>query len=169
MAVGVVESLEMVDVDHRQRQQPLPLQSQTKVLGETRKAIEEQLADAYRRLEVLAGQDGLTGLANRRTFDARGNVAHCQDNFIGLAGYVVHKRAVCGFDPDPAAIVMAAAVDHDVALQASLDEGGQRASQTLSIFRVGGFACPFADQWPRARSRTLRAKRARHRCEPDRD
>jgi diguanylate cyclase (GGDEF)-like protein/PAS domain S-box-containing protein len=36
-----------------------------------RKAIEEQLADAYRRLEVLAGQDGLTGLANRRTFDAR--------------------------------------------------------------------------------------------------
>jgi len=36
-----------------------------------RKAIEEQLADAYRRLEVVAGQDGLTGLANRRTFDAR--------------------------------------------------------------------------------------------------
>ncbi len=36
-----------------------------------RKAIEEQLADAYRRLEVVAGHDSLTGLANRRTFDAR--------------------------------------------------------------------------------------------------
>jgi diguanylate cyclase (GGDEF)-like protein/PAS domain S-box-containing protein len=36
-----------------------------------RKAIEEHLADAYRRLEILAGQDGLTGLANRRTFDER--------------------------------------------------------------------------------------------------
>ena len=34
-----------------------------------RKAIEEQLAEAHRRLEVLARQDGLTGLANRRTFD----------------------------------------------------------------------------------------------------
>ncbi len=34
-----------------------------------RKAVEEQLAEAYRRLEVIAGQDGLTGLANRRTFD----------------------------------------------------------------------------------------------------
>ena len=34
-----------------------------------RKAVEEQLAEATRRLEVLAGQDGLTGLANRRAFD----------------------------------------------------------------------------------------------------
>ncbi|HLH48361.1 MAG TPA: PAS domain S-box protein [Roseiarcus sp.] len=34
-----------------------------------RKAIEEQLAEAYRRLEVLAREDGLTGLANRRVFD----------------------------------------------------------------------------------------------------
>ena len=36
-----------------------------------RRAVEEQLADAYRRLEILAGQDGLTGLANRRSFDER--------------------------------------------------------------------------------------------------
>jgi len=35
----------------------------------SRKAIEEQLAEAYRRLEVLAREDGLTGLANRRVFD----------------------------------------------------------------------------------------------------
>ncbi len=35
----------------------------------TRKAVEDQLADAYRRLEALASVDGLTGLANRRTFD----------------------------------------------------------------------------------------------------
>jgi diguanylate cyclase (GGDEF)-like protein/PAS domain S-box-containing protein len=34
-----------------------------------RKAIEDQLAEANRRLEALAGQDGLTGVANRRTFD----------------------------------------------------------------------------------------------------
>ena len=34
-----------------------------------RKAIEDQLAEAHRRLEVLAGQDGLTGLPNRRIFD----------------------------------------------------------------------------------------------------
>jgi diguanylate cyclase (GGDEF)-like protein/PAS domain S-box-containing protein len=34
-----------------------------------RKVVEEQLAEAYRRLEALAREDGLTGLANRRTFD----------------------------------------------------------------------------------------------------
>jgi diguanylate cyclase (GGDEF)-like protein/PAS domain S-box-containing protein len=34
-----------------------------------RKALEEEAADANRRLRALAGQDGLTGLANRRTFD----------------------------------------------------------------------------------------------------
>jgi diguanylate cyclase (GGDEF)-like protein/PAS domain S-box-containing protein len=35
-----------------------------------RKAIEEQLAAANSKLRALAGQDGLTGLANRRAFDA---------------------------------------------------------------------------------------------------
>jgi diguanylate cyclase (GGDEF)-like protein/PAS domain S-box-containing protein len=34
-----------------------------------RKALEDEAADANRRLRALAGQDGLTGLANRRTFD----------------------------------------------------------------------------------------------------
>jgi|HubBroStandDraft_6_1064221.scaffolds.fasta_scaffold31695_3 diguanylate cyclase (GGDEF)-like protein/PAS domain S-box-containing protein len=34
-----------------------------------RKQAEDQLAEANRRLEVLARQDGLTGLANRRQFD----------------------------------------------------------------------------------------------------
>ncbi|MGD0722147.1 MAG: PAS domain S-box protein [Roseiarcus sp.] len=34
-----------------------------------RKAVEDQLAEATKRLETLAGQDGLTGLANRRVFD----------------------------------------------------------------------------------------------------
>lgn len=34
-----------------------------------RKAAEDQLEEANKRLEALAGQDGLTGLANRRTFD----------------------------------------------------------------------------------------------------
>jgi diguanylate cyclase (GGDEF)-like protein len=34
-----------------------------------RKAAEDKLEEANRRLEALAGQDGLTGLANRRTFD----------------------------------------------------------------------------------------------------
>jgi len=34
-----------------------------------RKAVEDQLAEANRRLEALAREDGLTGLANRRTFD----------------------------------------------------------------------------------------------------
>ena len=35
----------------------------------TRKAIEDELAEANRRLQALAGQDALTGLANRRAFD----------------------------------------------------------------------------------------------------
>ncbi|MGZ9724067.1 sensor domain-containing diguanylate cyclase [Rhizobium miluonense] len=35
-----------------------------------RKAIEEQLQEANRRLQTLADQDGLTGLSNRRLFDA---------------------------------------------------------------------------------------------------
>lgn len=34
-----------------------------------RKAVEDRLAEAYRRLEASAREDGLTGLANRRTFD----------------------------------------------------------------------------------------------------
>jgi diguanylate cyclase (GGDEF)-like protein/PAS domain S-box-containing protein len=34
-----------------------------------RKIAEDQLGEANRRLEALAGRDGLTGLANRRTFD----------------------------------------------------------------------------------------------------
>ncbi|HET7888671.1 MAG TPA: PAS domain S-box protein [Bradyrhizobium sp.] len=34
-----------------------------------RKAIEDELAEANRRLRALAGQDSLTGLANRRAFD----------------------------------------------------------------------------------------------------
>lgn len=34
-----------------------------------RKAIENELMEANRRLRVLSGQDGLTGLANRRFFD----------------------------------------------------------------------------------------------------
>jgi diguanylate cyclase (GGDEF)-like protein/PAS domain S-box-containing protein len=34
-----------------------------------RKNAEDRLAEANRRLQLLAGQDGLTGLANRRTFD----------------------------------------------------------------------------------------------------
>jgi diguanylate cyclase (GGDEF)-like protein/PAS domain S-box-containing protein len=34
-----------------------------------RKAVEDRLAEANRRLETLAREDGLTGLANRRTFD----------------------------------------------------------------------------------------------------
>ena len=34
-----------------------------------RRAIEDQLAEATRQLEILAAQDGLTGLANRRAFD----------------------------------------------------------------------------------------------------
>ncbi|HXT08915.1 MAG TPA: sensor domain-containing diguanylate cyclase [Roseiarcus sp.] len=34
-----------------------------------RKVVEEQLAEANARLAILSSQDGLTGLANRRTFD----------------------------------------------------------------------------------------------------
>jgi diguanylate cyclase (GGDEF)-like protein/PAS domain S-box-containing protein len=34
-----------------------------------RREVEERLAEATRRLEALAGEDGLTGLANRRSFD----------------------------------------------------------------------------------------------------
>ena len=34
-----------------------------------RKAVEDELAEANRRLRALAGQDSLTGLANRRAFD----------------------------------------------------------------------------------------------------
>ncbi|HZR76130.1 PAS domain S-box protein [Bradyrhizobium sp.] len=34
-----------------------------------RKAVEDELAEANRRLRLLAGQDSLTGLANRRAFD----------------------------------------------------------------------------------------------------
>jgi diguanylate cyclase (GGDEF)-like protein/PAS domain S-box-containing protein len=36
-----------------------------------RKAAEDRLAEAHARLEVLSSQDGLTGLANRRTFDEK--------------------------------------------------------------------------------------------------
>jgi diguanylate cyclase (GGDEF)-like protein/PAS domain S-box-containing protein len=35
----------------------------------TRKAVEDQLAEAHARLKVLSNQDGLTELANRRAFD----------------------------------------------------------------------------------------------------
>jgi diguanylate cyclase (GGDEF)-like protein len=35
----------------------------------SRKLVEDQLAEANRRLEILATRDGLTGLANRRAFD----------------------------------------------------------------------------------------------------
>jgi diguanylate cyclase (GGDEF)-like protein/PAS domain S-box-containing protein len=35
----------------------------------TRKAVEDELAEANRRLQALAGIDALTGLANRRAFD----------------------------------------------------------------------------------------------------
>jgi diguanylate cyclase (GGDEF)-like protein/PAS domain S-box-containing protein len=41
-----------------------------------RKAAEDQLEEANRRLLALAGQDGLTGLANRRTFDDALGVEH---------------------------------------------------------------------------------------------
>jgi diguanylate cyclase (GGDEF)-like protein/PAS domain S-box-containing protein len=34
-----------------------------------RKAIEDELAEAHRRMEILATRDGLSGLANRRSFD----------------------------------------------------------------------------------------------------
>ena len=34
-----------------------------------RKAVEDELAEASRRLQALAAQDGLTGVANRRAFD----------------------------------------------------------------------------------------------------
>jgi diguanylate cyclase (GGDEF)-like protein/PAS domain S-box-containing protein len=34
-----------------------------------RKAVEDRLEEAYRRLEAVAREDSLTGLANRRTFD----------------------------------------------------------------------------------------------------
>jgi diguanylate cyclase (GGDEF)-like protein/PAS domain S-box-containing protein len=34
-----------------------------------RKAVEDELAEAHRRLQARAAQDGLTGLANRRAFD----------------------------------------------------------------------------------------------------
>ena len=36
-----------------------------------RKKVEHELAEAHRRLEVLASEDALTGLANRRHFDER--------------------------------------------------------------------------------------------------
>lgn len=41
-----------------------------------RKAAEDKLEEANRRLEALAGQDGLTGLANRRTFDDALSMEH---------------------------------------------------------------------------------------------
>ncbi len=50
----------------------------------TRKVIEDELAEANRLLRALAGQDALTGLANRRAFDEALTTAHssaCQDNY----------------------------------------------------------------------------------------
>ncbi|MEZ2223154.1 PAS domain S-box protein [Rhizobium sp. RCC_161_2] len=53
-----------------------------------RKAIEDELHDANRRLQALAEQDGLTGLSNRRFFDAallRESRRACQDKVsLGL-------------------------------------------------------------------------------------
>ena len=41
-----------------------------------RKCIEAQLAEAHLKLELLANEDGLTGLANRRSFDGQLSQAH---------------------------------------------------------------------------------------------
>jgi diguanylate cyclase (GGDEF)-like protein/PAS domain S-box-containing protein len=53
-----------------------------------RKLIEDQLAEVSRRLEALAQQDGLTGLANRRSFDdalsRRCEHAKRRDESLGL-------------------------------------------------------------------------------------
>lgn len=54
-----------------------------------RKAFEEQLEAANRRLEELAAQDPLTGLANRRRFEQMLDIEHRRSRRLGLSVSVV--------------------------------------------------------------------------------